>query len=291
MADLSGINLALQTPFKTDGALDYDRALELIDIYLDCGVQGILLSSGTGQHVYLTEEECNQLFEQGARRIGGRAKVLCQTSALNQDEVIRRSRRAQDLGAEALMILPPFFEGPTDEDGVLRFYEAIDREVSVDIIGYNVPAATGVEIGAALFGRLLELDNFAYVKDSSGDFSKQQLLIATGGKVLNGCDTLVPYALLAGAVGGIWGGANFVPREAVRLYELIRAGKAEEALTLWKSILPAMACCWFGDYVPMVHAACRIMGFDGGRLRAPLREADPKAMAELEAALAPVKAA
>ncbi|TIT55594.1 MAG: dihydrodipicolinate synthase family protein, partial [Mesorhizobium sp.] len=86
---------------------------------------------------YLTESECNRLYELGAKRIAGRCNVVCQTSALNMDEVIRRSQQAESVGADALMILPPYLEGPSDEDGIFNFYKEIDAAVGVDIVGYN----------------------------------------------------------------------------------------------------------------------------------------------------------
>jgi len=80
---------------------------------MDAGVHGLVLGSGTGQHPYLSETECNQLYAVGARRINGRCNLICQTSALNGEEVLRRSRRAESIGAVGLMVLPPYFEGPT----------------------------------------------------------------------------------------------------------------------------------------------------------------------------------
>ncbi len=289
MADLRGINLAMQTPFKSDGAIDYARFGELIDMYLETGMHGFVLSSGTGQHAYLTEDECNKLFEIGAKRIDGRAALICQTSALNQDEVIRRSKAAQDLGAQALMILPPFFEGPTHDEGIFRFYETVNAAVSTDIIGYNIPAATGIELSPELFSRLNELEHFNYIKDSSGDLCKQQALVATGGKVLNGADPNAPFSFMLGTVGTIWGCANFFPLEAVAVFEMVEAGRHAEALELWRRMFPSVNYCWQNDYIPAVKAAGRMMGFDGGTVRAPVCEIGPEEEAKLAKALEPLR--
>ena len=294
MAELMGINLAMQTPFEPAGNLDFKRYEELIDIYLDCGVHGFVLSAGTGQHAYITEAECAKMFQLGCKRIAGRAKVTCQTSALNQDEVIRRSKTAQDAGADAVMVLPPYFEGPTHDDGIVKFYAAIDKAIGIDIVGYNIPAGTKIELTPALFRRLLQLEHFNYIKDSCNDLGKQQALIAAGrahgGKVLNGADPVAPLAFILGCVGTIWGGVNFMPRESVQLWNLVQAGEIPEAMQLWSAMFPAAAFCWYGDYNPAVKAACRIMGYEGGTLRAPVCELEPAAVAELEKALAPLKA-
>ena len=213
MSDLGGINLAMQTPMHADGSIDYARWEELIDLYIDAGVHGLVLGAGTGQHPYLTRDECERLYELGARRIDGRCNLICQTSALVQDEVIQRSLHAQGLGADALMILPPYLEGPEDDDGLFAFYEAIDARVKTDIIGYNIPQTTGIGISVELFKRLNQLEHFNYIKDSAGDLTTHQEYLATGFKVLNGCDPNTVFALIAGAQGCIWGGANYMPRE------------------------------------------------------------------------------
>ena len=106
MSELTGINLAMQTPMHADGSIDYARWEELIDLYIDAGVHGLVLGAGTGQHPYLTQQECSKLYELGARRIDGRCKLICQTSALVLDEIVERSKHAQGLGAELLQPLP-----------------------------------------------------------------------------------------------------------------------------------------------------------------------------------------
>lgn len=289
MTDIHGINLAMQTPFDDSGGVNFAGLDRLLDQYLEIRLHGFVLSAGTGQHPYLTEDECNKIFASALKRIGGKVPVICQTSALNLEEVVRRCKAAEDLGADAIMVLPPYFEGPRHDDGILAFYELIDDAVSIDIIGYNIPQSTGVEITPELFRRLGELEHFNYIKDSSGDFAKQQVLLATGGKILNGNDTTAPYSMMAGCVGTIWGAANFFPREAVRLYDLVRAKKYDEAIELWSRMYPSVAYCWFNDYIPAVKAACRQMGFDGGTVRAPVCEIGPEEEAKLALALAPLK--
>jgi len=288
MSELTGINLAMQTPMFTDGSIDYGRWEELIDLYIDAGVHGLVLGAGTGQHPYLTREECNRLYEIGARRIDGRCKLICQTSALVQDEVIERSLHAQGLGADALMILPPYLEGPEDDDGLFAFYQAIDAAIDTDIIGYNIPQTTGIGISVELFKRLNRLEHFNYIKDSAGDLTAHQEYLATGHAVLNGCDPNTVFAFIAGAPGCIWGGANYMPRESVELYNLVASGDHAAAMTLWQRMIPSLLYIWRGQYIPKVKAACRMRGFDGGSVRAPLQNLDKAQLAELEACLDPL---
>jgi len=288
MSELSGINLAMQTPMHADGSIDYARWEELIDIYIDAGVHGLVLGAGTGQHPYLTREECNRLYELGARRIDGRCKLICQSSALVQDEVIGRSRHAQELGADALMILPPYIEGPDDDDGLFAFYEAIDAAIETDIIGYNIPQSTGISISVDLLIRLNQLEHFNYIKDSAGDLTTHQEYLATGYKVLNGCDPNTVFAFIAGAEGCIWGAANYMPHESVQLYELVKSGDITAAMALWSRMIPSLLCIWRGNYIPKVKAACRLRGFDGGSVRAPLQELSSDEARALASSLEPL---
>ena len=288
MSELTGINLAMQTPMHADGSIDYRRWEELIELYIDAGVHGLVLGAGTGQHPYLTREECNRLYEIGAKRIDGRCKLVCQTSALVQDEVIQRSLHAQELGADALMILPPYLEGPEDDDGLFDFYAAVDAAVDTDIVGYNIPQTTGIGISVALFKRLNQLEHFNYIKDSAGDLTTHQEYLATGYRVLNGCDPNTVFAFIAGAQGCIWGGANYMPRESVQLWQRVASGDIAGAMDLWSRMIPSLLYIWHGNYIPKVKAASRIRGFDGGSVRAPLKELSTDEQRELAACLEPL---
>jgi len=288
MVDLAGINLAMQTPFATDGSIDLHECRRLIDTYVDAGVQGLVLGSGTGQHPYLTETECNRLYEVGIDHINGRCNAVCQTSALNVDEVVRRSRHAETNGADALMILPPYLEGPVDDDGLFEFYREIDAGTGIDIVGYNIPQATGLSISPELFRRLGTLKNFNYIKDSGGDLTLHQIYLQDGCKVLNGCDTTTVYALMAGAHGCIWGGANYMPHEAVKLYRLVSEGDYSGALALWRKMLPSLLHIWTHDYIQCVVVAARYRGFGSGKIRRPLRPLSAEAEAAMITALAPL---
>jgi 4-hydroxy-tetrahydrodipicolinate synthase len=288
MADLKGINLAMQTPFDENGAINYSIFEDLIEKYVAAGVHGLVLGAGTGQHPYLTEAECNRLYEVGAKRIAGRCNVICQTSALNMDEVIRRSRHAESVGADALMVLPPYLEGPSDEQGIFDFYKAIDAELGVDLVGYNIPQATGISVSPQLFERLSQLKNFNYIKDSAGDFTVHQEYLQTSGTVLNGCDTTTLYALMAGARGVIWGGANYMPSEAVELYRLVDRKEYEQALTLWQRMLPSLLFIWRSPYTPSVLRAAQLRGYGTGNVRSPLRKLSADQEAQLRRSLEPL---
>ncbi len=279
-----GLNLAITTPFDGSGRIDWGRFEALVERYLAAGIKGFVLSSGTGMHVYLSKDESKELVSRGSRIIAGRARIIAQTSALLVEEVVERTRYAADCGADGVMVLPPFFEGPTDDDDIVEFYSEVSKG-GLPIIGYNVPHAVGVEITPSLLQRLCEIPNFCTAKDSSGDLRKQASLIGTGFPVMNGADPLVPYALYAGAQGLIWGGANFAPRTCLKVIEAAQAQDWKLVRENWRPLEAAMSLLWQGDYVQSVYAAAKLNGFDAGNPRRPLRALGQDKMEALKAAL------
>ncbi|MGL9623877.1 dihydrodipicolinate synthase family protein [Bradyrhizobium sp. U531] len=265
----SGVNLAIATPFHSDGRIDFDRLEQNIDQYISVGVRGFVLSSGTGMHVYLTPEESHQLIVRGVKAINGRAKVIAQTSALMVEDVVERTKGAADAGADGVMVLPPFFEGPNDSQGIVEFYAAVAR-VGLPVIGYNV-SSIGIEITPSLFRQLAEIPGFVSVKDSWGDLRRQTALIETGLPVMNGSDLLIPYSLYAGCSALILGGANYSPRTCVAVAEAARSGRWEEARKLWAPLAPVMRLLCSGNYVQSVYAAAELTGYGAGTPRKPLR--------------------
>ncbi|MBX5173128.1 dihydrodipicolinate synthase family protein [Rhizobium sp. NZLR1b] len=279
-----GLNLAITTPFDDAGRIDYGRLEVNVERYLAAGVRSFLFSSGTGMHVYLSKQESEELIARGVKLVSGRAKVIAQTSALLVEDVVERTAWARDAGAEGVMVLPPFFEGPTDDQGILDFYAEVAK-AGLPVIGYNVPQAVGVAITPELLNRLNEIPGFCAVKDSSGDLGKQAALIRTGRFVMNGADPLVPYALYAGCDGLIWGGANFAPRTSVALVEAAAQCKWDEVRALWKILEPSMGLIWEGDYVQSVYVAAELIGYGAGAPRKPLRALDPEKLPALRRSL------
>lgn len=264
-----GLNLALATPFAGTGEIDFARLEQNIEKYLAAGIKSFLVSSGTGIHVYLSQEESRELVQRSCKLINGRARIIAQTSALVVDEVVERTAHAARCGADGVMVLPPFFEGPTSDEEIASFYSAV-AAVGLPVIGYNVPRAVGVTITPALLERLSSIPNFCSVKDSSGDFPQHINLIRTGHGVMNGTDSLTLYALYAGCKGLIWGGANIAPRTCLAMVAAAEAGRWDEARNIWRKLEPVMSFIEEADYVKSVYAAAEIMGYGAGVPRRPL---------------------
>ena len=204
MAEIKGICVPTCTPFDDTGDNLSEKALSRhIERLLEAGVHAVISCGGTGEFAYLSEAERRQIHQLVAKQVRGKARFVAQSSAVSTRDTIENAKFAEGLGADALMILPPYFEGPT-MDGVMWHFEAVARAIKTPIIVYNIPQNTNRDITPDLFSRLLQIENIQYIKDSTGDFTRIQQLVATGGKVLNGGDTLAFPALLAGCTGLIW---------------------------------------------------------------------------------------
>jgi 4-hydroxy-tetrahydrodipicolinate synthase len=288
MSKLEGMCVPICTPFDATGEkIDEPMLLKHVDNMVDAGVHIILTCGGTGEFAYLRSQERKHIHEVVARHLDGNAKLVMQTSAISTAEAIELTRHAEDLGADAAMVLPPYFEGP-DMAGVHDHYERIAAATSVPLMVYNIPQHSGIDITAAEFSKLLEIDSIEYIKDSTGDFVRIQELIATGGSIFNGADPLAFYALMAGCQGCVWGAINALPAEAVELWDLVSAGDLAQAQALWARILPSQLYFWNSVYNAAVKAAVAIRGESLGPCRIPVQPLADDALQSLREALAPM---
>jgi 4-hydroxy-tetrahydrodipicolinate synthase len=238
MGQLQGVCVPICTPFKNDGAALDEAALEAnIDSLIENGVDIIAVNGGTGEFPFLSESEKRRIAEITAKRIAGRVKLIVQTSALRTEDAIDNSKHAEDVGADVLLILPPYFEGP-GEEGVRWHYEQIAAAVKTPIMVYNIPVFTQFDITPEVFSRFSEIDGVEYIKDSTANPSRIEQLVQQGAKVFNGCDFLNFYAFINGATGIFSGSGNAAPAELARLYKHVKNNETAQAAALWKTLLP-----------------------------------------------------
>ncbi len=270
MAELKGVCVPICTPFKDDGAALDERALEgNIDSLIENGVDIICVNGGTGEFPFLSEAEKRRIAELAAKRIGGRVRLVVQTSALRTEDVIENSKHAEGVGADALLILPPYFEGP-GEDGVRWHYERIAAAVKTPIMVYNIPVFTQFDITPEVFARFSEIDTVEYIKDSTANAMRIDQLIAQGSKVFNGCDFLNYYSLLNGATGIFSGSGNAAPAQLARLRDLVARNALAEATALWKTLFPLSRLLWTLPFNPVAKLASELTGRKVGLCRRPV---------------------
>lgn len=290
MKELRGICVPVCTPFTASDKVDETALKNHIDSMLEAGVHIVLACGGTGEFPYLRPEEKKRIAEVTAKHLNGRARFMVQTSAINTDDAIEFSKHAEGIGAECLLILPPYFEGP-DYEGVYYHYEKIAKAINIPIMVYNIPASSNIDITPAFMKRLLEIDNVQYIKDSMADLNRiQELLLVCGDKlkVFNGGDPIAYYGLVAGAHGCVWGATNAMPKESVELYNLVKSNKLVEARDLWKRMFPTNLFFWQHIYNPSVKAAANLSGRSVGVCRRPQRQLTAAEMADLKAAMKPL---
>ena len=288
MKNFSGMCVPICTPFTQGGeAVDEGVLKDHIDWMIESGVNIILACGGTGEFAYLREQERRRVSEITCKHVAGRADVFVQTSAINTADAIANAKAALDMGADAILVLPPYFEGPT-MDGVCWHYEAVAKAVKLPIVVYNIPQNTNIDITPEIFSKLMKIENIQHIKDSTSSLVRIQQLVATGGKVFNGGDPIAYPAMVAGTIGCIWGAVNAMPRESVALYKLVAAGKLVEANELWKRMLPAQLFFWTHDYNPSIKAATNLAGRKIGLCRKPLQPLSEGDMALLRQAMVPL---
>ena len=288
MKELKGICAASCTPFDQSGEKIDETALKNhLDYLIEAGTNIILVCGGTGEFAYLRPEERKRITEISSKHINGRAALMVQTSTINTADAIDYAKHAEDFGADGLLVLPPYFEGP-DADGVYYHYEKISDAINIPIVVYNIPVHSGFDITPQFFTRLMEIDNVKFIKDSTGDYVRLRELLAAVGdkaKVFNGADPVAFEALMAGAVGCIWGATNAMPKECVKLYDLVIADQLVEAKKLWDRMLPANLFFWSHVYNSSVKAATNLTGGKVGECRKPVQPLKASEKAELKEAL------
>ncbi|UCE55975.1 MAG: dihydrodipicolinate synthase family protein [Desulfobacterales bacterium] len=291
MKELKGMCVALCTPFTEDGERVDETALKNhIDSMLEAGVHIILVCGGTGEFAYLRSEEKRRIAEVASKHIDGRAGFMVQSSAVNTADAIEFSKHAEGVGADCLLILPPYFEGP-NYDGVYYHYEKIAAAINIPIMVYNIPQSSNIDLTPEFMKRLMQIDNVQYIKDSLENLTRiQELLMVCGEriKVFNGGDTIAFYSLVAGCPGCVWGATNAMPKESVELYNLVQEGKLVEATDLWKRMFPSNLFFVSNVYNAAVKAATNLSGRKVGPCRKPLMPLTDAEMSELKKALKPL---
>ena len=269
---LHGVLPALITPFADDGsAIDTGALAANVERLIGGGVAGLVPGGSTGEFTTLTHPERRELVETTVEAAAGRVPVVAGTGALSTRETMELSVHAEQAGAAAVMIVPPFYDALSWRE-LLAHYTAVADAIEIPIMYYNLPSATGVKLTAA---QLRELP-VTCLKDTSGDAVAATELIQTGGPtLLNGWDTLTFGALAAGVRAVVWGTASILPEQCVELHRLLIDDiDLPAARELWARLWPLCQFLEGQSYAATVKTACRLVGDTTGPVRAPLLPLD-----------------
>ena len=281
-----GMATALVTPMTSDG-VDYEALGRLIDFQLENGINALVSVGTTGESATLTPQERKQVISFTIDRVAGRVPVIAGTGTNNTAHAIDFSVSADQAGADALLVVTPYYNKATQK-GLIAHFTAIADRVTKPMILYNVPSRTGCNLLPATVAELAKHPNIAAIKEASGNMSQVVDLIARCGEditVYSGEDGLTVPILSMGGMGTISVLSNVVPREAVAMTDAFFAGRIQEAAQ-WQCKLLPLIDCLFSEVNPIpAKAALSAMGFGEEHLRLPLTPMEPENREKLFRAL------
>ncbi|MCZ6500858.1 MAG: 4-hydroxy-tetrahydrodipicolinate synthase [Gammaproteobacteria bacterium] len=227
----AGSLVALVTPMESDGGLALDAFDRLLDWHVDSGTDGIVVAGTTGESATLTIEETRALVERAVKRVNGKIPVIAGSGTNSTAATIERSLQMAGAGADACLIVTPYYNKPTQE-GLYQHYRAIEEKCPAPILLYNVPGRTCCDMQPQTVARLAELKGIVGVKEATaGDKRAREIRALCGADfvILSGDDQTALECMAAGADGVISVTANLAPQLVSKMCALIKDGKLNEA--------------------------------------------------------------
>ena len=289
---LKGMGVALITPFKEDGSVDYDALLRLVDYQLENGTDFLCVLGTTAETPTLTKEEKEKVKRTVIDRVGGRLPILLGVGSNSTQAVVDSVKNDDMTGVDALLVVVPYYNKPSQE-GIYQHYKAVAEATELPIVLYNVPGRTGVNMTAETTLRLAnDFENIVAIKEASGNIAQMDEIIKNkpeGFDVISGDDGITFPLITLGAVGVISVLGNAFPREFSRMTQLALEGDYANALPIHHQFAE-MCNLLFVDGNPAgVKAMLSIMGMIENKLRLPLVPARQITCEKLSAAWEKIK--
>jgi 4-hydroxy-2-oxoglutarate aldolase len=289
--DLAGILPPVATPF-VDDEVDLPAMRANVERLMATGLRGVLLLGTNGEAPFVSHDEAVALVAAAREAVPRDRLLLAGTGRQSTRETMALTRAVAAAGADAVLVLTPMvYRAQLTPAALIAHYRAIADASPVPVVLYNMPAATGVTLAPPIVQELAAHPNIAGIKESSGDVAVVGDLVARAPArfpVVVGAAPTLYASLMVGAAGAIVAVANVVPDLCVRLYELARAGRHDEALSLQRALAPLAAAVTTGFGVAGLKAAMALAGYRPGEPRrplAPLGDGDRRKIRELFEAL------
>jgi 4-hydroxy-tetrahydrodipicolinate synthase len=240
--EIRGSIAPVVTPFTADGEVDHESLANLVRWQLAQGSSGISIGGSTGEPSAQTIDERAAAIRTVVSAAGGRVPVMPGTGTAKLDETIRLTGEAQDAGADAVLVITPYYARPTQE-ALYTWYRTVASEYpGLPVIAYNVPSRTAVDLAPETVGRLFrDVPNFVGIKETTKDFEHFSRVLSLCGRdllVWSGIELLCLPLLAIGGTGFVSATANIAPAATAEMYRLYRAGKTEEAIDIHYGLHP-----------------------------------------------------
>jgi 4-hydroxy-tetrahydrodipicolinate synthase len=284
---VAGSIVAIVTPFR-NGNIDEGAFKDLIEFQIENGTHGIVPCGTTGESPTLSHEEHEYVIELTVNAVNKRVPVIAGTGSNSTKEAIRLTRFAKEIGADATLLVAPYYNKPTQE-GLYLHFKQIASQVDIPIILYNIPARAGVNIAPETIARLArDFKNIIGVKEATGSIPQASKILHLCGKdfvLLSGEDSINFPLLAIGAKGFITVTANIAPKDVSDLYNHFNSGEFEKARDLHYKLLPLNEALFIETNPIPVKAALNMMDKINYEYRLPLSKMAPGNYEELKTAL------
>lgn len=268
----TGSAVAIVTPMRADGSVNYETLGKLVDFHLNSGTSAIVACATTGESPVLSHEEHCRVVESIVKRVGGKVPVVASSGSNNTAYSLELSKDLKSVGADALLMITPYYN-KTSQAGFVKHFTYLADRVELPIILYNIPSRTGCNIKPETYLELSRHPNIVGTKEANGDLAANAKTAALCGDdlaIYSGEDNLTLPILSIGGKGVISTSANLIPKVMSDVCRLFFEGKLQESRGLFLRYLELMNAL-FVDVNPMpVKAAMNMAGWDCGECRLPL---------------------
>jgi 4-hydroxy-tetrahydrodipicolinate synthase len=264
---------AIVTPFDENGAVDYDVLTSLVEYQLKQGVTGIVPLGSTGEYYALTNEERRQVMSTVREVVAGRATLIAGANGSCTREVIEQVKQARDCGYENVLIAPPYYAIPTQDELIGHYQALLSAVPDVNVVLYNYPVRTNVEVGYSVLDALQDHDRVIAIKESAGNLLRAvEIGEKYKGKIDLSCgsDDQALDFFMWGATSWICAPANFLSPQIVSFYNKYTGGDIAGAQDIVRSMFPLMNNLESGKFIQKVKYGCELAGFNVGVARMPL---------------------
>jgi 4-hydroxy-tetrahydrodipicolinate synthase len=284
-----GIIPAVVTPFAEDAELDEETLREHLRFLIKNGVHGLMVNGSTGEAENLSSEERKRVIKIAVEEAGGKIPVIAGTGTPSTKKTIELTKDAKDMGADAVMVVTPFYLIP-NEEGLIKHYKSVVEAVDIPVILYNIPPHTKVNLTPSIIEKLCkEAPNIVGLKDSYGNlsqFAETVKLVGDKISVLAGCDDLLLPSFILGAAGAIIALGNIAPAMTVQMFNLVQKGEIKQAKEIYFKLLPiAKAIGSEFNFPAPVKEALKLLGRSAGSTRSPIVPLAKQERANIEEAL------